>query len=135
MSAMSKPAISVHSKNALREVVCDIGAALGLEVHRELDGGQRIWGAKRSIDVVLIHKQTRKTLGIECIYGDGDRVVEEGVAALVQDMSIWPMKGLLVFSEDGLRSTATGYLISTGKAVELDDLEPWLRLYFGLPLA
>lgn len=119
----------------MREAVCDIGAALGLEVHQDVDSGQCMWGVERRIDVVLIHKQTHKTLGIECIYGDGDRVVEEDAAALVQGMSIWPMKGLLVFSEDGLRSTATGYLIATGKAVELGDLEPWLRLYFGLPLA
>jgi hypothetical protein len=27
------------------------------------------------------------------------------------------------------------FLISTGKAVELDELEPWLRLFFGLPLS
>jgi hypothetical protein len=26
------------------------------------------------------------------------------------------------------------FLISTGKAVELDELESWLRLFFGLPL-
>jgi hypothetical protein len=26
------------------------------------------------------------------------------------------------------------FLISTGKAVELNELEPWLRLFFGLPL-
>ena len=26
------------------------------------------------------------------------------------------------------------FLISTGKAVEFDDLAPWLRLFFGLPL-
>ncbi len=25
------------------------------------------------------------------------------------------------------------FLISTGKAVALEDLEPWLRLYFDLP--
>jgi len=25
-------------------------------------------------------------------------------------------------------------LISTGKAVELNELEPWLRLFFGLSL-
>ncbi len=24
------------------------------------------------------------------------------------------------------------YVISTGKAVELTDLEPWLRLFFGI---
>ena len=39
-----------------------------------------------------------------------------------------------MFSGSGFTPNMRQYLISTGKAVEFEDLEDWLRLYFGLPL-
>jgi hypothetical protein len=40
-----------------------------------------------------------------------------------------------VFAGAGFSANMTAFLLSTGKAVELADLEVWLRLYFGLDLA
>jgi hypothetical protein len=41
----------------------------------------------------------------------------------------------VVFTGPGFTENMKAFLISTGKAVEFNDLEPWLRLYFGLALA
>jgi hypothetical protein len=39
-----------------------------------------------------------------------------------------------VFSGDGFSTNIKSFLIASGRAVELSDLEPWLRLFFGLEL-
>lgn len=128
-------AAAVRSGNSLVAEVVRIGEDLDLEVHQQVGVARRLWGAKRKIDIVLIHKQTRKTLGIECKYQAGGGTAEEKIPATIQDISAWPIDGLVVFAGAGFTENMKSYLISTGKAVELDDLEPWLRLYFGLPLA
>ena len=46
----------------------------------------------------------------------------------------WPIRGIVVISGKGFSPNMRYYLISSGKAVEAEDLEDWLRLYFGLPL-
>jgi hypothetical protein len=38
----------------------------------------------------------------------------------------------VVYSGDGFSENIKSYLLSTGMAVELCDLETWLELYFGL---
>jgi hypothetical protein len=43
-------------------------------------------------------------------------------------------KGFVCFSGPGFSPNMRAYLLSTGKAVELADLEVWLRFYFGLEL-
>ena len=38
----------------------------------------------------------------------------------------------MVFAGQGFSTNMTSYLHSTGKAVSFEDLEGWLRLFFGL---
>src|SRR4029077_20107555 len=124
----------VHSGAELRDKVAALGTKLGLDVRTEVRVGRRLWGAVRSIDVVLTREGVGKTLGVECKFQGGGGSAEEKVPATIQDISAWPIEGIVVFSGDGFTSNMKSFLISTGKAVELADLEPWLRLYFGLPL-
>jgi hypothetical protein len=94
---------------------------------------RRIWGAIRKIDVVLIHPQTRKTLGVECKYQGVLGTAEEKIPSTIKDIDAWPIPGLVVFAGAGFTENMKSYLISTGKAVDFDDLQPWLCLFFGLP--
>ncbi len=70
----------------------------------------------------------------EFALGDVDARAEEKVPTTIQDISAWPIDGIVVFSGDGFTANMRSFLVSTGKAVELSDLEPWLRLCFGLSL-
>jgi hypothetical protein len=58
---------------------------------------------------------------------------EEKLPATVQDIAAWPIPGLVVFAGEGFSTNMRSYLYSTGKAVDLDDLEDWLKLFFGIP--
>jgi hypothetical protein len=131
---MAGRAHAVSSGSQLASAVAALGEALGLETHRELKVGRRLWGAERRIDVVLIHKQTRKALGVECKYQGGSGSAEEKIPSTIQDIEAWPIGGLVVFAGAGFSANMQAYLHSTGKAVNIADLETWLRLYFGLPL-
>jgi hypothetical protein len=111
-----------------------IGERLGLTVHTEVRVGRRLWGAIRRIDVVLIDPQTRRTLGLECKAQGTKGTAEEKIPAIVEDIAAWPIRGLIVINGRGFSPNMRQFLISTGKAVELEDLENWLLLYFGLPL-
>ena len=44
----------------------------------------------------------------------------------------WPIAGLVVFAVKGISPNMRSYLLSTGEAVEFEDLEAWLKLFFGL---
>lgn len=41
---------------------------------------------------------------------------------------------MVVFAGSGFSANMQSYLLASGKAMHLDDLESWLRLYFGLEL-
>jgi hypothetical protein len=126
--------LAVESGAELVSRVAELSTLLDLEVHKQFELGRRLWGAKRLIDVVLIHKQTRKALGIECKVQNVGGTAEEKLPATILDIESWPMSGLIVFAGVGFSPNMKAYLLSTGKAVEYDSLEPWLRLYFGLPI-
>ncbi|MDX9971477.1 MAG: hypothetical protein RBU21_00665 [FCB group bacterium] len=111
---------------------CKIAENLGLEVRTEVPVGRRIWGAKRRIDVVLKDPSTRKTLGIECKYQSVPGTAEEKLPAVLKDIAAWPIRGIVVFSGPGFSENMKSYLHSSGLAVELIDLEEWIKLYFGL---
>lgn len=131
---MAGGAKAVSSGAELAKQVCDLGETLGLEVHEQYKVARRVWGAERKIDVILKDPKTAKTLGVECKYQGGGGSAEEKVPATIQDIDAWPIDGLVVFAGEGFTENMKSFLISTGKAVEFDDLGPWLRLYFGLPL-
>ena len=131
---MAGRGVAVTSGAQLADKVCDLGRSLGLEVREQYKLARRIWGAERHIDVVLKDPKTSKTLGVECKYQGVGGTAEEKVPVVIKDIEAWPIQGLVVFAGDGFTQNMKSYLISTGKAIEFEDLEPWLRLFFGLPL-
>ncbi len=131
---MSGRGRAVRSGRDLEDHVIAIGETLGLETQRQVRVGRRIWGAERRIDVILRHPDTRQTLGIECKYQGGGGSAEEKIPATVQDIVAWPIPGIVVFAGEGFSENMRSYLYSTGKAVDLADVEMWLRLFFGLDL-
>jgi len=120
------------SGRGLVSLVSDLASSLGLEVRTEVRVGRRLWGAVRRIDVVVSEPATRRTLGIECKFQETKGTAEEKIPATINDIAAWPIPGIVVFSGEGFSGNMRFYLVSTGKAVEFQDLEDWLRLYFGL---
>ena len=123
---------AVESGNALRDVVAELGRELGLVSEIEVSVGRRIWGAKRRIDVVLKHPETRVSLGIECKFQGVKGSAEEKIPATIEDIRAWPIRGIVVYAGEGFSSNIESYLLSTGMAVGFEDIENWLELYFGL---
>jgi hypothetical protein len=130
---MPGKAVAVASGQELARVVASLAIGLGLEVRSEYQVGRRIWGAVRRIDVIITHPQTRKTLGVECKYQAVTGSAEEKIPSTIQDIAAWPIPGIVVFAGDGFSSNMRSFLIASGKAVELEDVRPWLCLFFGLP--
>jgi PD-(D/E)XK nuclease superfamily domain len=122
----------LNGDELVREVLA-LAARLGLDTRTQVRVGRRIWGAVRRIDVVLTHKETRRTLGLECKFQGSQGTAEEKIPSTIQDIAAWPIPGLVVFSGTGFSPNMTAFLIATGKAVEFEDLPAWLALYFGLP--
>jgi hypothetical protein len=131
---MSGRALAVANGDGLTKAVAQLGRDLGLEAIEQVRVARRLWGAERFIDVVLIHPQTRKTLGLECKYQAVRGTAEEKIPATIKDIEAWPIPGLVVFAGEGFTENMRSFLISTGRAVEFDELAPWLRLFFGLEL-
>jgi hypothetical protein len=131
---MAGGAKAVASGDELAKRVCEMAATLGLEVREQFKVARRLWGAERRIDVILKDPKTAKTLGVECKFQGVGGTAEEKIPAIIQDIDAWPIEGLVVFSGQGFTTNMKSFLISTGKAIDLEDLEPWLRLYFGLSL-
>lgn len=129
---MAGKASAVASGSELRDKVAKLAADLGLDVRTEVRVGRRLWGAVRSIDVVLTRRDTGKTLGIECKYQGSGGSAEEKVPATIQDIAAWPIPGLVVFGGEGFSTNMVAFFHATGKAVALNELEAWLRLFFGL---
>jgi PD-(D/E)XK nuclease superfamily domain len=123
---------AVASGKELQRQVAALGSRLGLDVHMEVGVGRRVWGAKRYIDVVLKHPETRVSLGIECKYQGGSGSAEEKIPATIEDIRAWPIRGIVVYAGDGFSTNMVSFLLSTGMAVALEDLQSWLELYFGL---
>lgn len=123
---------AVESGNQLRDEVASVGKDLELVVEIEVSVGRRIWGANRRIDVVLKHPETRVSLGIECKYQGGRGSAEEKIPATIEDIRAWPIRGIVVYAGAGFSRNMVSYLLSTGMAVELQDLKKWLELYFGI---
>lgn len=131
---MAGRALAVVNGNDLVQAVAQLGVTMGLEAREQVRVARRIWGAERYIDVVLIDPQTRKTLGLECKFQAVRGTAEEKIPATIKDIDAWPIPGLVVFAGEGFTENMRSFLISTGKAVEFEELKPWLCLFFGLPI-
>jgi hypothetical protein len=126
-------ATAVRNGDELVVNVVNLAAELGLAARTQVRVARRIWGAVRKIDVVLTQRETRRTLGVECKFQGSQGTAEEKIPSTIQDIAAWPIPGIVVFSGEGFSPNMVSFLISTGKAVEFDDLRAWLSLYFGLP--
>jgi hypothetical protein len=125
---------AVTTGQGLVTQVLDLADKLGLEAQEQVKVGRRLWGAVRNIDVVLTHPASKLRLGIECKFQGTTGTAEEKIPAIVSDIDAWPIRGIVVISGRGFSPNMRYYLISSGKAVDVEDLEDWLRLYFGLQL-
>ncbi|MES1171755.1 MAG: PD-(D/E)XK nuclease superfamily protein [Bacteroidota bacterium] len=126
-------ATAVANGDELVTNVLALAAELGLQARTQVRVARRIWGAVRKIDVVLTQAETRRTLGVECKFQSSQGTAEEKIPSTIQDIAAWPIPGIVVFSGEGFSPNMVAFLISTGKAVEFEDLRAWLSLYFGLP--
>jgi hypothetical protein len=126
-------ATAVRNGEELVSEVLALAAELGLAARTQVRVARRIWGAVRRIDVVLTQQETRRTLGLECKFQGSQGTAEEKIPSTIQDIAAWPIPGIVVFSGEGFSPNMMAFLISTGKAVEFEDLRAWLALYFGLP--
>jgi hypothetical protein len=129
---MAGKAKAVASGNELVKAVAELGTQLQLQAATQVRVGRRVWGAERRIDVVLTHPSTRVRLGIECKFQGGGGSAEEKIPSTIEDIRAWPIRDIVVISGSRFSSNMRGYLLSTGMVVEFEDLEDWLRLYFGL---
>ena len=129
---MSGKSTAVASGRELQDKVKDIGTSLNLIVDCEVYVGRRLWGVKRRIDVVFKDSKSHISLGVECKYQAVRGTAEEKIAATLEDIKVWPIRGLVVFDGEGFSPNMRSFLLSTGMAVELIDLKEWLKLYFGL---
>ena len=120
------------SGRSLEAAVAAIGKGLDLQVRRQVKVARRIWGAERHIDVVLTETELRRSLGIECKWQGTRGTAEEKIPATIEDIGAWPIQGIVCFAGPGFTANMRSFLIASGKAVELEDLEMWLRLYFSL---
>jgi hypothetical protein len=120
------------SWQALVAAVAQIARDLGLDVETEVYVGRRIWGARRRIDIVVTDPTLRWSLGIEVKYQRTAGSAEEKIPATIDDIAAWPIPGMVVFHGPGFSTHMRSFLQAAGKAVELEDLETWLRLYFVL---
>jgi len=125
-------ASAVRTGAELEDQVAGIVLGLGLEVERQVRVGRRIWGAERRIDIIAKDPSTRTSLGIECKYQGIAGSAEEKIPATIQDIEAWPIRGIVVFAGQGFSERIKYFLLSTGKAMEVEDLATWLKLYFGL---
>jgi len=116
----------------LKQRVVELAQKLGLDTRTEVASARRLWGAKRRIDVVIRDQARGKVLGVECKYQGTSGSAEEKIPATLRDIEYWPIPGIVVIDGPGFSENMKGFLMSTGKAVWLEDLEEWLRLYFLL---
>ncbi len=129
---MPGKSIAVRNGEELKHAVAQLGKSLGLDAQTEVKVGRRIWGAKRSIDVVLTEPNTHVRLGVECKYQGVGGSTEEKIPSTIEDIRAWPIRGIVVIAGTGFSENMRGYLLSTGMVVDFEDLADWLRLYFGL---
>ena len=122
---------ATQSGNKLKFAVAELAEQLGLKVQLEVPFGHTIFGRARHIDI-LLEDTVRHRLAIECKYQGVSGTAEEKIVATLEDFKSLPIDGIVVFGGEGFSAGMRGYLMSTGRAVPLEDVGDWLRMYFRL---
>jgi hypothetical protein len=104
---------------------------LPLSYLRQVKMGASILGRRRIADF-LVYNDAGRSLGIECKFQQGPGSAEDKLVHTITDFDARPIKHILVFGGEGFSRNVRGYLLSTGKAVELSQLRNYLVFYFGL---
>ena len=116
---------------AFEAEVAKVIRQLGLSYLRQAKMGVSILGRRRIADF-LVYDDAGRSLGIECKYQHGPGSAEDKLVHTITDFDARPVKHILVFGGEGFSRNIKGYLLSTGKAVELAQLRNYLVFYFGL---
>ena len=125
--------IEIASGPDLEQAVARVGRALGLGVETQVVMGDRIWGPRRHVDVVLSKPDSERIIGIECKYQRVSGTVEEKIPLTVKDIEDWPIRGIVVIHGEGFSRDFVPFLKGRGRIVEFRRLTEWLRFYFRLP--
>ena len=125
--------LEIKSGADLERAVVRVGEALGLEVETQVVMGDRIWGPRRHVDVVLSKPDSERIIGIECKYQRVTGTVEEKIPLTVEDINDWPIRGIVVIHGEGFSRDFVPFLRGRGRIVEFKRLAEWLRFYFRLP--
>ena len=125
--------LEIKSGADLERAVVQVGEALGLEVETQVVMGDRIWGPRRHVDVVLSKPDSERIIGIECKYQRVTGTVEEKIPLTVEDINDWPIRGIVVIHGEGFSRDFVPFLRGRGRLVEFKRLAEWLRFYFRLP--
>jgi hypothetical protein len=116
---------------AFEAEVAKVIRQLDLSYLRQVKMGVSILGRRRVADF-LVYDRAGKSLGIECKYQQTTGSAEDKLVHTITDFDARPVKHILVFGGEGFSKNIKGYLLSTGKAVELKQLRNYLVFYFGL---
>lgn len=104
---------------------------LGLSYLRQVKMGVSILGRRRLADF-LVYDDAGRSLGIECKYQQRSGSTEDKLVHTISDLDARPVRHIVVFGGKGFSKNIRGFLLSTGKALELQDLRNYLVFYFSL---
>ena len=121
----------VSTGAAFEGQVAEVIDGLGLSYLRQVKMGVSILGRQRLADF-LVYDDAGRSLGIECKYQRTSGSTEDKLVHTITDFDARPVNHILVFGGEGFSKNIRGYLLSTGKAVELKQLRNYLVFYFGL---
>jgi len=121
----------VSTGAAVEAEVAKVIQQLDLSYLRQVKMGVSILGRRRVADF-LVYDHAGRSLGIECKYQQTPGSAEDKLVHTITDFDARPVSHILVFGGEGFSKNIKGYLLSTGKAVELKQLRNYLVFYFGL---
>ena len=123
---------SRQRRRPLKEVVA-VGLELGLVAREQYRCGRRIWGAVRTIDVVLTDPKSRRRLGIECKFRASRAAPKRNPSHYSGHRGVADFRTRRV-QRAGFSANIKIVLYRVGACGGFDDLDPWLRLFFSLDL-
>jgi len=104
--------------------------ARGLEIYDEVTIGTTILGKPRRTDLVVLHRDSGRTLALECKYQDSSGTVDEKIPYALQDLEAMRMPSALVYAGVGFSQGVLHLLQSSSLAAYClpgEDLRPVRR--------